>query len=279
MQRARSSSFDSLFDSSDDIVNDDDRVIRPADGAPSFDPPSVGSQLEKVESILPAVRHAPPSVPGLFVLPSVFGPDDCSTLWDAIVDHDVFCGGAKDQVMIFSSPSRLDHFPPFVADLIRRLPGLLEGKVGKDVWDLLFVENEKLAWQVICNLYKPGQGISPHVDLETRFADGIVGVSLGGGTVMEFEEVREGARAKEAVWLEEGSIIVRPLSYFFVSIADGVKQVLSGPSRWSFTHGIPCRLLDLVREDTGEVRTVRRTRTRVSLTLRRMKEGAEVVGG
>ncbi|GFR46236.1 hypothetical protein Agub_g7781 [Astrephomene gubernaculifera] len=39
--------------------------------------------------------------------------------------------------------------------------------------------------QAIVNLYRPGEGITPHVDL-ARFQDGIVGVSVGGPAVMHF---------------------------------------------------------------------------------------------
>ncbi|KAI9447703.1 hypothetical protein H4582DRAFT_2068309 [Lactarius indigo] len=60
------------------------------------------------------------------------------------------------------------------------------------------------ARQAIVNLYRPGEGIAPHVDLLNRFGDGIIGVSLGGGVAMRFarvegggEEVRGVVAAKE----------------------------------------------------------------------------------
>ncbi|KXZ48036.1 hypothetical protein GPECTOR_31g400 [Gonium pectorale] len=47
--------------------------------------------------------------------------------------------------------------------------------------------------QAILNLYRPGEGITPHVDL-ARFQDGIVGASLGGPVVMHFTKPRGGIR-------------------------------------------------------------------------------------
>ncbi|KAG2437658.1 hypothetical protein HYH02_011039 [Chlamydomonas schloesseri] len=45
--------------------------------------------------------------------------------------------------------------------------------------------------QAIVNLYRPGEGITDHVDL-ARFQDGIVGVSMGGPVVMDFRRLPGG---------------------------------------------------------------------------------------
>lgn len=47
--------------------------------------------------------------------------------------------------------------------------------------------------QLIINEYEPGQGIGPHIDSVSSFADGIVSVSLGADIVMEFKHKTSGA--------------------------------------------------------------------------------------
>ena len=42
--------------------------------------------------------------------------------------------------------------------------------------------------QVIINEYKPGQGISPHIDCESCFGPRIFSLSLGSQVIMEFTQ-------------------------------------------------------------------------------------------
>lgn len=133
-------------------------------------------------------------------------------------------------------------------------------------------DKDERAWQrdavIIVNLYRPGDGITPHVDLPSRYGDGIVSVSLGtGGASFELAPVDrtgEGGGGESAVYVTPGDVVV-----------------LSGAARYEHKHAIPYRTYDLVR-DVGEdgktsVRRVDRA-TRVSVTIRPLLAGGDVVG-
>eukprot|EP00668_Euglena_longa_P028970 GGOE01036307.1.p1 GENE.GGOE01036307.1~~GGOE01036307.1.p1 ORF type:complete len:221 (+),score=66.92 GGOE01036307.1:40-663(+) len=96
--------------------------------------------------------------------------------------------------------------------------------------------------QSIINVYAPGQGIRLHKDLP-QFDEGIVGLSLGGSTVMDF--VADDGRA-EAVLLNGGDL-----------------YALFGSAQYEWSHGIAARAYD-------ELNGRRFPRLlRVSITLRR----------
>ena len=92
--------------------------------------------------------------------------------------------------------------------------------------------------QIIVNEYKPGQGISPHIDCQTCFGPVVASITLGSGTTMTFKY--RGTAVD--LWLPPRSMLV-----------------LSGPARWTWTHEIRPRRSD---PDHGP-----RAR-RVSLTFR-----------
>lgn len=143
----------------------------------------------------------------------------------------------------------LSGLPLHLVDLSTHLADRLAPLLPEDVWGLVFKQN--LARQCILNLYPPGQGISPHIDLAHRYADGIVGVSLLGATTMDFHHP---TRGKKSVWLPNRSV-----------------YVLSGEARWEWTHGIEGRMEDWVEgEKVGRG-------VRVSVTFRWMKDGADVL--
>lgn len=106
------------------------------------------------------------------------------------------------------------------------------------------------------NLYRPGEGISPHIDLPNRYQNGIVGISLLSTTVMDFSKGRDTI-----------SIVLRP----------GDVYTLEGEARYDWVHEIASRDRDVVTEN-GVQREVMRG-TRMSITIRRMIEGADCVGG
>lgn len=113
---------------------------------------------------------------------------------------------------------------------------------------------QSLARQVILNLYPPGQGITPHIDLPNRYADGIIGVSLLGGCVMTFQRGDE----RHDIYLPERTV-----------------YVMTGEARWEWSHGIEARKEDLVNTGRGIETKVRGTR--VSMTFRWMSKGADVL--
>ena len=100
--------------------------------------------------------------------------------------------------------------------------------------------------QVIVNEYKPGQGISSHIDCEPCFEKMIVSLSLGSSCVMDFTHKLDKTE-KIPVWLAPRSIIV-----------------LRGESRYKWLHGIAPR-----KSDQWEGQTYNRQR-RVSLTFRKV---------
>ncbi|KAJ1652709.1 hypothetical protein IWQ61_007012 [Dispira simplex] len=98
--------------------------------------------------------------------------------------------------------------------------------------------------QLIGNMYLPGEGIRPHVDL-ARFEDGIGIVSLGSTCIMEF--AHPDRKQNRTLWLEPGDVLA-----------------MSGEARYEWTHAIPAQKVD-------QVDGIMRLRSlRVSLTLRRV---------
>lgn len=101
----------------------------------------------------------------------------------------------------------------------------------------------RIADQVIVNEYEPGQGIAPHVDCVSCFADTIASLTLGSSCLMEFTRVK--TREKTELFLARRSLVV-----------------LSGEARYDWRHAIAPR-----KSDSHMGQTVPRTR-RLSLTFR-----------
>ena len=234
-----------------------------------------------------ARRSAPP-IPGLFFDPSLLLPPD---LTDSVL-HACMTSffpptsdgslGQANQVMLFGRAGREDTgFPPFLGALLEATAALLRraAALPEETHELLFpgaagpdqAAARSRARQAIINLYRPGEGIAPHVDLLSRFGDGIMGVSLGGGVAMRFARVgSEGEGGGEyEMWLPPRSVIV-----------------LTGEARYGWTHGIIPRDRDRVEEEEGSGGgdcesgwRWHHREPRVSVTFRWLLPGAEVVGG
>ncbi|MFF4951090.1 alpha-ketoglutarate-dependent dioxygenase AlkB [Streptomyces chattanoogensis] len=101
--------------------------------------------------------------------------------------------------------------PPWLRDLAARL-------ADEEVMD-------RQADQVIVNEYRPGQGISAHVDCVPCFGPVVAAVSLGSRCVMDFSD--PGTGAKVAVPLAPGSLCV-----------------MTGPARFTWRHAIAARKSD-----------------------------------
>lgn len=229
-----------------------------------------------------------------------------------IARSNIFLGGRRDQAMFFSSaseppqatpsegiqssvevdvgdsdgrksatgtdgvPSYLQAVPQLLADL---LAPERETSIAAEEWETLFSSSRPelvdegrrqpsvRQRQYILNLYKPSQGITPHIDLPDRYEDGIVGICFGSGCVMDF--TRSSASADPA---ESHSVYLPPRTVY----------TMTGPARWEWKHGIPARDRDRVEVEAAESggagwQTLLRD-VRVSITLRWMREGANVVG-
>ncbi|GAA6057718.1 hypothetical protein JCM3770_002660 [Rhodotorula araucariae] len=211
-----------------------------------------GSRLELE---LPPASSAPPPIEGFYLFHKALPREPHDQLSEDL-SRNVWTG-ATNQVMLFERAGR-SSFPALLQPLLDSLPSILSALPAHV---RILLDDTAKPRQAILNLYHPGQGITPHVDLPTRYADGIIGVSLLSSTVMEFRPVRPTTPAVVH------SVQLRPRDVY----------VLSGPARWEWTHGIAYRDEDVVVDEGGEPMRVLRG-TRMSITLRRMQEGAEVVG-
>lgn len=186
---------------------------------------------------------------GLHHFPSLISPSIQSTLSLALSTESFFAN--TNQSMLFSSPTH--PFPQFLESLLELLPQVLLAKIRPPLHAQLF--DNPAQTNIIMNLYRPGEGISPHVDLPNRYQNGIIGLSLLSTTTMDF------TRGSDTI-----SIILRP----------GDVYILEGEARYDWVHGIASRDRDVVMEN-GVERTIMRG-TRMSITVRRMVEGADCVG-
>ncbi|MGY0061146.1 alpha-ketoglutarate-dependent dioxygenase AlkB [Streptomyces sp. LZ34] len=102
---------------------------------------------------------------------------------------------------------------------------------------------DRAAEQVIVNEYRPGQGISAHVDCVPCFGPVVAAISLGASCLMDFTDPADGT--KLAVPLAPGSLLV-----------------MTGPARYTWRHAIAAR-----KSDPGAAGRVPRGR-RISVTFR-----------
>ncbi|KAH9985218.1 hypothetical protein BJV74DRAFT_878706 [Russula compacta] len=223
-------------------------------------------------------RRSAPPIPGLFFDPTLLLPADladsvlrsCMTSFFADPGRAGGGGAGINQVMFFGRAGRDDNsgaqsaFPPFLNALLSATSALLleHPTLPRETHAMLFPESTlsaashvlapPRARQAIVNLYRPGEGIAPHVDLLNRFGDGIVGGDGDGGLY--------------EVWLPPRSVLV-----------------LTDEARYEWTHGIAPRMRDKVEiEDVagGDNRWQWQERgVRVSVTFRWLLPGAEIVGG
>jgi alkylated DNA repair dioxygenase AlkB len=143
--------------------------------------------------------------------------------------------------------------PLYLSELVTVIYGLIMPTIPTP--DLAVLFEQRLARQVIINLYPPGEGISAHIDLPHRYSDGIIGVSLCGGCVMVMRHEVTGQ--KHHVYLPPNTV------YCF-----------TGEARWAWTHGIESRKADVVQDSSGRGVTIMRD-LRVSVTFRWMAVGAD----
>ncbi|ORX38862.1 hypothetical protein BD324DRAFT_617601 [Kockovaella imperatae] len=181
------------------------------------------------------------------------------------IESSAFFVNSRDQVMLFerkaseissSGYKSASQLPVYLHELLGDLSHSLKPRLPAHVWTTVF--RQDLARQVIINLYEPGQGITPHVDLINRYADGIVGVSLCGSASMTFEH------------------IARPEERYHVFLPSRSVYVLRGSARYDYSHGIEGRALDLVNRGDGRIDTILRE-SRLSITFRWIKEGGDIL--
>ena len=267
----------------------------------------ISEEGEIVDISLPANRTAPP-IPGLYFEPSLLLLQELADSVSSYCLDTYFKSPGVNQVMLFtrfsSPPSSAAQLSPAISNsdvmnsslntdaglpnillgLLETISTLLKPILPPQTYDLLFPVNPTRARQVIINLYHPGEGITPHIDLLGRYGDGIIGVSFNSSCVMRFDRAELGSQSdkdKSARWdlyLPERSIIV-----------------LSREARYDWTHGIDKKKRDYVSlpctdyaisessyTSSSSIRTSDGTwidrGTRLSITFRWLLPGADVVG-
>lgn len=104
--------------------------------------------------------------------------------------------------------------------------------------------------QLTINHYTPGQGIPSHVDTHSAFEDPILSLSLNSAVVMDFKKDKKHI----SVYLPRRSLCI-----------------MSGESRYDWTHGIVPRKFDVIY-NLGGFKLVKRD-VRVSYTFRKVLSG------
>lgn len=103
--------------------------------------------------------------------------------------------------------------------------------------------------QCIVNQYAPGDGLTPHVDLDA-FGDVVASLSLLSTVAMEFIPTVDALGGSFTVRLDPGDVLF-----------------LRDDARWRWTHGILSRDVDVFADGSRSVRV-----PRISLTLRTMAD-------
>ncbi|CAK5271799.1 unnamed protein product [Mycena citricolor] len=213
----------------------------------------------------PVSTTAAPFIPGLVLSPTHLIPEALANEVVHFCLESYFQREGVNQIMLFGTSASATGFPPLLTTLLATMASLLAPTLSEETHQLLFPHSPSLTRQAILNLYHPGEGITPHVDLLRRFGDGIVGASFGSGSVMRFAAAAEGTGYTDTV--EDDS--VQPVHLY---LPERSMLVLTGEARYRWTHGIERRTADLVDG-------VRRERgTRLSITFRWMLPNADVVG-
>lgn len=299
-------------DDDDDSLFDEPISSRTTD---AYDSVTEKSPADDIGSHVPARRTAPP-ICGLFFDPSIRLDKEFADelMWICIRKY--FQSGSVNQVMLFErAPALNGHpeqestnihvsnpddmggmdtglrprggLPSFLCDLLQVLNDLLRPLLPPKTHALLFPPPTAsvLARQAILNLYWPGEGITPHVDLLDRFGDGIIGVSLGSGCVMDFEKTRiEHPAVMHFIELhksspEDSHSGDEASRYHGVYLPEGSVIVLSEEARYLWTHGIAYRAEDLVEQVEHHGSEVESRNMRLSITFRWLLPGADIVGG
>lgn len=255
------SSCHSLFSASDsDSLFDD---------LDNLDEDSFETELSVKSDHFLAYKTAPP-IAGLFFDPSVRLPQELADSVVAFCMKTYFLSPADNQVMLFGRFSPSDSskstsgLPPVLSSLLKELSTLLQPVLPPETYSLVFPSKPTGARQAIINLYQPGEGITPHVDLLKRYGDGIIGVSFSSACVMRFDRVdpvpEDESNNRWDVFLPERSVIV-----------------LSKEARYKWTHGIDKRRRDFVSQSSTSQSWVERG-VRMSVTFRWLLPGADVIG-
>ncbi|MFP6901573.1 MAG: alpha-ketoglutarate-dependent dioxygenase AlkB [Opitutales bacterium] len=181
------------------------------------------------------------SIPGLIYFPKLLSPEKQVAVL-AEIDSRPWLMDLKRQVQHYGYKYNYKARTVNYSMRIGRLPSFAI-EVAEELKSQKLIE--KLPDQLIINEYKPGQGISAHIDCEPCFENTIVTISLGSVYDMDFICVE--SDVTHSMTLELGSALV-----------------LSGSARYDWMHRISAR-----KSDPGKDGQPKRLRgRRVSLTYR-----------
>eukprot|EP01124_Arcella_intermedia_P012252 TRINITY_DN18599_c0_g1_i1.p1 TRINITY_DN18599_c0_g1~~TRINITY_DN18599_c0_g1_i1.p1 ORF type:complete len:963 (-),score=262.94 TRINITY_DN18599_c0_g1_i1:41-2929(-) len=188
-------------------------------------------------------------VPGLIIVPNWISSHEETKLL-SLIDHQIWStdlarrtqqyGYLYDYSAVYSDEkgeSRVTETKP--------IPAWLDGLCQR------LYEEGFFPWkpdQIIINEYTPGQGINPHVDHVPSFREVIASLSLHGGVMMNFSNLKNSTL--------KYSHYLTPRCLF----------VMTKESRYEWRHGIESSITDLVN-GTPVMR-----RRRVSITFRKIAE-------
>ncbi|KAF9929397.1 hypothetical protein FBU30_001601 [Linnemannia zychae] len=217
-------------------------------------------------------------VPGLCLHTNVLSDKDQARLMAQITERNFFKAGQQNQAMCFGQRDLawLDWLihQRLIADENNLGRGILKEPYCSSSW----TERIPLFDQSIMNLYFPGNGIKPHVDL-ARFEDGIVIISLLSAINMDFYKALSPMSPNDP---PEGTLAKPPPKVtgqqqrkpdFTVRLEPGSILTIQGKARYEWEHGI-----QEIMEDLFDGETIPR-KIRVSITLRKMRSSAWEVGG
>ncbi|KAG9067308.1 hypothetical protein KI688_012091 [Linnemannia hyalina] len=235
-----------------------------------------------INNTLPRPNHLPhKQVEGLCLHINVLSDKDQARLMAQITEKNFFKAGQQNQAMCFGKRD-LEWLSWLIYG---RLFSDLEDGAGEGISVLSepycsshWTTRVPLFDQSIMNLYFPGNGIKPHVDL-ARFEDGIIIISLLSAINMDFYKALSPMSPNDP---PTGTNSPTPPHLpskerspdFTVRLEPGSVLTIQGKARYEWEHGIQETMEDVV--DGGD--TIKR-KIRVSITLRKMRGSAWEVGG
>ncbi|XP_066555394.1 alkylated DNA repair protein alkB homolog 8 [Amia ocellicauda] len=183
--------------------------------------------VERVGSEVQTPQELPP---GLTILEEFVSPDDELRLLEAIDWSSQSDGDGMQKALKHRKVKHYGYEFRYDNNNVDKEKPLSEGipQVCDGVLERCLKENliKVKPDQLTINQYQPGQGIPPHVDTHSPFEDTIVSLSLGSKVVMDFKHP-DGRSV--AVVLPGRSLLV-----------------MTGESRYLWTHGITPRKFDVV---------------------------------
>jgi len=189
------------------------------------------------------------SIPGLIYIPNFITLEEQNSIvkeLDGTLGSNWFQAGNTEssrRVQQYGYKFRYDTGEVDLQNLVPPIPDILQQLITTRLIDQKLYPTPPD--QLIINEYEPGQGIHPHVDKKHIFDEHVASISLLSPVVMVFRNNK--SYEKKFVWLEPLSLVV-----------------LTGNSRYGWTHGIDYKTIDIVKG-----KEYARSR-RISLTFRNM---------